>query len=45
MGKEYTIDIEQLMEDEDYLLEISKSTYQLLCDNLFDNCLFILKKF
>ena len=42
--EEYIIDIEQLMGDEDYLFEISKSTFKSLCENLFDHCIIHIEK-
>ncbi len=36
---EYTIDIDQLMGDEDYFKDITQSTFKSSCLNLFDNCI------
>ena len=44
MEKEYTIDIDQLMGDEDYFKEISKSTFKSSCLNLFDHCIIHIEK-
>ena len=44
MGKEYIIDIDQLMGDEDYYTNITEPTFKSWCDNLFDNCIIHIEK-
>ena len=44
MEKEYTIDIDQLMGDEDYFKEITQLTIKSSCINLFYNCIIHIEK-